>query len=613
MPDFSQFHLMRPEWLWALVPALMLTVLLWRARSRSGGWSDVIAADLLPFLIGKHAGKKAPNLLPFVCAAWMIATLGASGPSWEKIPQPIHQKQDAMILVLDLSYSMKAGDLAPSRLDRARQKLLDLLALRQEGQTGLVAYAGDSHIVTPLTDDHPTIANLLPALSPDMMPVPGSNAAAAIEQAIELMHSAGVAQGQIVLVTDGVDAQGRADIADMIGGSGMTLSVLGVGTPNGAPIPLLRGGFLKDDKGTIAIPKLDISALKSLASNSSGRYLNIQINDSDLETLLSDTILPGSEQTQALDRTADAWEDKGYLLTLLLIPFALPLFRKGWVIALVPAMLIMTPDNAMAQNWDNWWLTADQQGQRALEGGDSAAAAELFDNPDWAGTAAYRKDDFEAAYKQFSKTQTASALYNQGNALAKGGKLEEAIDAYKESLELQPDAIDTAENLALLEKLKEQQEQQEQQQDDSEKSDEENQDKSEQQQDSDSQDPSDSSQENQDGEQNDEQSDTQEPPSENEDNQEPSEPEESEAESEPEDPQDQPAEPEEPEPASEEEKEAAAAQAEESSAQDEEEEQAMQQWLRRIPDDPSGLLREKFRYESQQRQEQGGGKRHEIY
>lgn len=612
MPDFSQFHLMRPEWLWALIPALILSLLLWRVRSRSGGWSDVIAPDLLPFLIGKHAGKKAPNLLPFICVAWIVAVVGASGPSWEKIPQPIHQKRDAMILVLDLSYSMKAGDLAPSRLDRARQKLLDLLALRQEGQTGLVAYAGDSHIVTPLTDDHATIANLLPALSPDMMPVPGSNAAAAIEQAIELMYSAGVPQGQIVLVTDGVDVQGRSDIADMIDGSGMTLSVLGVGTPNGAPIPLPRGGFLKDDKGTIAIPRLDIAALKSLASNSSGRYLNIQINDSDLETLLSDTIVPGSEQTQALDRTADAWEDKGYLLTLLLIPFALPLFRKGWVIALVPAILMMAPDNAMAQSWDDWWLTADQQGKRALEDGDSAAAAELFDNPDWAGTAAYREDDFKAAYEQFSKTATASALYNQGNALAKGGKLDEAIDAYKESLELQPDAVDTAENLALLEKLKEQQEQeQEQEQDDSEKNDEENQDESEQEQDSDSQDPSDPSEENQDGEKSDEQSDPQEPPPENEDGQDPSEPEESEAE--PEEPQEQPAEPEEQEPASEEEKEAAAAQAEESSAQDEEEEQAMQQWLRRIPDDPSGLLREKFRYESQQRQEQGGGKRDEIY
>ncbi len=606
MPDLSQFHLMRPEWLWALIPALVLSLLLWRVRSRSGGWSDVIAPDLLPFLIGKSAGKKAPNLLPFIFAAWIIAVLGASGPSWEKIPQPIHQKQDAMVLVLDLSYSMKAGDLAPSRLDRARQKLLDLLALRKEGQTGLVAYAGDSHIVTPLTDDHPTIANLLPALSPDMMPLPGSNAAAAIKQAIELIHSAGVVHGQIVLVTDGVDAEGRSDIAKLIDGSGMALTVLGVGTPNGAPIPLPTGGFLKDDQGTIAIPKLDIASLKSLASNSSGRYLNIQINDSDLESLLSDTVLPGSQQTQALDRTADAWEDKGYLLTLLLIPLVLPLFRKGWVICLVPVMLLVNPETTMAQSWDDWWLTPDQQGQRALENGDSSSAIELFENPDWAGTAAYRGDDFEGAQKHFSKTETASSLYNKGNALAKGGKLDEAIDAYKDSLELQADEIDAIENLALLEKMKEQQEQQ----DEGEKSDEENQDKSEQQPGSDSEDPSDPSEENSEGQQNDEQSGQQYPPSENEDEQDSSEPPESEQQAEPEE---APAEPEEQEQPSQEEQEAAAAQAEEVSEADEEEEQAMQQWLRRVPDDPSGLLREKFKYESQQRQEQGGGKRHEAY
>lgn len=604
MPDLSQLHLMRPEWLWALIPALVLSLLLWRIRSRSGGWSDVIAPDLLPFLIGKSAGKKAPNLLPFIFAAWIIAVLAASGPSWEKIPQPIHQKQDAMVLVLDLSYSMKAGDLAPSRLDRARQKLLDLLALRHEGQTGLVAYAGDSHIVTPLTDDHPTIANLLPALTPDMMPVPGSNAAAAIKQAIELIHSAGVVHGQIVLVTDGVDAEGRSDIAKLIDGSGMALSILGVGTPNGAPIPLPRGGFLKDDQGTIAIPKLDIASLQSLASNSSGRYLNIQIDDSDLESLLSDTILPGSEQTQALDRTADAWEDKGYLLTLLLIPLVLPLFRKGWVICLVPLVLLMNPETTMAQSWDDWWLTPDQQGQRALESGDSAGATELFESPDWAGTAAYRGEDFKAAETHFSKTETASSLYNKGNALAKGGKLDEAIDAYKDSLELRPDEIDAIENLALLEKLKEQQEQQEQeQQEDGEKSDEENQDKSEQQPGSDSEEPSDPSKESSEGQPEDEQE------------QDSSEPPESEEEAEPEE---APAEPEEQEQPSQEEQEAAAAEAaaaeaEEASEADEEEEQAMQQWLRRVPDDPSGLLREKFKYESQQRQEQGGGKRHEAY
>ena len=177
-------HWMRPEWLWSLVPAALLVLLLWRLRGRLGNWNQVIAPELLPFLVSPEAGSRGPNLLPFILLGWVLAALAAAGPSWEKLPQPVHQKQDALVLVLDLSYSMKSGDLAPSRLDRTRQKLLDLLATRKEGQTGLIAYAGDSHIVTPLTDDTPTIANLLPALAPEMMPVPGSNPAAAVAQAV---------------------------------------------------------------------------------------------------------------------------------------------------------------------------------------------------------------------------------------------------------------------------------------------------------------------------------------------------------------------------------------------------------------------------------------------
>ena len=205
------FHLMRPEWLWSLVPALLLGVLLWRSRGRNGSWTNVIAPDLLSHLVGTQAGARGPNLLPLVLLGWMLAAFAVSGPSWQKLPQPVHQKQDALVLVLDLSYSMKSGDLAPSRIDRARQKLLDLLKLRREGQTGLIAYAGDAHIVTPLTDDTPTIANLLPALNPDMMPVPGSDPAAAVAQAVELLHSAGIREGRVVFINEGIsERDGKA-------------------------------------------------------------------------------------------------------------------------------------------------------------------------------------------------------------------------------------------------------------------------------------------------------------------------------------------------------------------------------------------------------------------
>jgi Ca-activated chloride channel family protein len=608
--NWSQLHLMRPEWLWALLPALILAALLWRARNRDGGWDEVISAELLPYLVGKSASTRGPNLLPFILLGWVLAVLAAAGPSWEKIPQPIHQKQDAMVLVLDLSYSMKAGDLSPSRLGRAQQKLLDLLARRREGQTGLVAYAGDSHIVTPLTDDNPTIANLLPVLSPDMMPIPGSDTAAAIEQAIELLRSAGISQGQIVLVTDGVSEESTARVEDLLDGSGVQLTVVGVGTAIGAPIPLSRGGFLKDSSDTIVIPKLDQGALRALASAVGGRYLNIQIDDSDLDDLLSDTALPGEGETLALDRTADAWDDQGYLLILLLLPLVLPLFRRGWVLCLLPVVFLGAPESAQAQTWDNLWFTPNQQGLRALQQGDTKTAAELFEDPEWAGTAAYQGEEFEAATKHFSETDTSNSWYNRGNAAAKNGKLEEAIEAYEESLTLEPDQVDAIENLALLKKMQEQQEQQQEQEEgeDGEEQENEDEESSDQQQPGE---PGDSD-EPQEGEQNpsDQQ---QEPhdPSESEEDQNPADGDGADEENEQE--QDAPEQDADPEETGAEEEEAAAAQAEEASPEDQEKEQAMEQWLRRIPDDPSGLLREKFKFESQQRQTQGDREENESY
>jgi Ca-activated chloride channel family protein len=608
-PDWNQFHLMRPEWLWALLPALILALLLWRAGHRSGGWSEVIAPELLPFLVAKAVVSRRPSLLPFVLLAWVLAALGASGPSWEKIPQPIHQKQDAMVLVLDLSYSMKAGDLSPSRLDRARQKLLDLLELRREGQTGLIAYAGDAHIVTPLTDDNPTIANLLPVLTPDMMPVPGSNTAAAIGQAIDLMHSAGISRGQIVLVTDGVDKKSRNAVEELLDGSGMALSILGVGTALGAPIPLLRGGFLKDESDTIVIPKLDHSSLQSLAAATGGRYLNIQIDDSDLDRLMGDPLLPTQEQTLVLDRTADTWDDQGYLLVLLLLPLVLPLFRRGWILCLLPMVLITVPESATAQGWDKLWYTQDQQGQRALQQGANKAAAELFENPEWAGTAAYRGDEFETAAKHFSEGDTGSDWYNRGNALAKDGQIDEAIEAYRESLARQPGQADAEENLALLEQLKQQQQEQQQNGENDEPQDNQDQQQSDEQGDPENRDSSDQSNDPQDGEQSPSDRDQEQQPPAGEDQ--PPDPTENEdsGQEEEDQPQDSAGE-EEQEPT---EQEGEVAQAEEASAEDQEEEQAMEQWLRRIPDDPSGLLREKFKYESQLKQARGDRRQNESY
>ena len=186
----ANFHFLRPMWLLALLPGLLMAFFLWRQRRRGGTWHQVIDQNLLPYLIDtqQSGSKSAPLFLLLV--TWLLASIALAGPTWTRLPQPTQQSSDALIILLDLSPSMNAADVEPSRIVRARRKLTDVLAARAEGMSALIAYAGDAHVVTPLTDDADTIIEMLPALDPDIMPVAGSNLLAAAAPATGLIANA---------------------------------------------------------------------------------------------------------------------------------------------------------------------------------------------------------------------------------------------------------------------------------------------------------------------------------------------------------------------------------------------------------------------------------------
>lgn len=619
-------HLLRPEWLWALLPGLLLTLLVWRQRRQSGGWEQVIDPELLPELLETPAATGQHRWPWLVLLAWVLGTLAAAGPSFRQLPQPVEQPTDALVLLLDLSYSMKSTDLAPSRIDRSRQKLIDLLQRRSAGQTALVAFAGDAHVVTPLTDDHRTIANLLPALNPDMMPLPGSDAVAAVQKGLSLLQSAGIPRGHLILVSDGVEIAQAREIQALLAEGGSRLSVLAVGTPEGAPLPLPRGGFLRDRAGDIVIPGVDTAPLRSLARGAGGRFSEMRVDDSDLDHLLSAGLFSAGPDTRSTSLHADAWEDQGYWLILLLLPLTAALFRRGWLLALLPAIPLLLPaPPAQAQAppspvpreqtlqqpaetetrtatdaWRNLWLRPDQQGMRALQSEQPERAAELFEDPAWRGTARYRTGDYQAAAEAFAQQDNADAWYNRGNALARAGELEAAAEAYRESLQRGPDSPDAQANLSLVEELiEEQKKQQEQQQNEGEPGDPAQPDDNSSDSSGDAGEGGGDSQSGSPG-----QSAGSDAPGE------PSAPEQSSGGS---DPSEQSNEIRDNPWSAAEEKQAAAADADDEAADDApplprftpeeaERRQALEQWLRRVPDDPSGLLREKFRHESRQQQ-----------
>ncbi len=181
--DMSEFHFLRPWWFLALLPVIGLLVALWRSRAGGSAWRAVLDPQLLERLWLEPPGRVSRLPLWLLGLGWLLAVLALAGPVWERQPEPVWQTQSSRILILDLSTSMNAADLAPSRLERARFKILDILARSREGRTGLVVFAGEPHTVAPLTDDGDTIVNLLSALSTEIVPVPGDAGAPALQLA----------------------------------------------------------------------------------------------------------------------------------------------------------------------------------------------------------------------------------------------------------------------------------------------------------------------------------------------------------------------------------------------------------------------------------------------
>lgn len=570
----DNFHFLRPAFLYGLIPAVILVCLLLFIQSNRSTWSRAIDPSLLPFLLDKNASPRVTYPIFGLLLVWCLGLVALAGPVWEKIPAPVQEREDALVIVADMSLSMYANDVAPNRAVRAQRKIIDILnARREEGQTALVVYAGDAHAVTPLTDDVETINNLVPSLQPNIMPVEGSNPASGVELALELLDNANLPQAQVLLITDGIRRDDIGAIRNLFDGTQHTLSVLGVGTEQGAPIPMAEGGFLRDSSNAIVIPRLERDLLQDLASAMGGRYADAQLADTDIDYLLDESIFEDNENLVDAEREFDVWYEAGPWLLLLVLPLAALAFRRGWVLGFALALIFLPDKSAYAWEFKDLWVKKDAQGTEAFSEENYDQAASLFEDDAWRAAANYKEGNYETAVADLSLLEDAESLYNRGNALAHLDRYEEAIAAYDQALALDPDNEDAQHNKELLEKLLEEQEQQQQQQQNSEgdqnqdqdqQEGEQNQDQQQQQQQQDQQQQSDQNQQ-QDQQQQDQEQQQSDQQSESEQEQQ-----------------------EQPEP-------------QDGEQPDSEEEQAMQQWLRRIPDDPGELLRRKFQYQAARR------------
>ena len=596
----SEFHLLRPWWLLALIP---VGLLYWRfiySQVHQAGWHQWLPGHLSKVLV--KSGSK-PSLWPVhrFLIIGILATLALSGPTWERLPQPVYQLESGQVVIMDMSPSLLADDISPDRLTRMKYKAIDLVRAGLDGDTGLIAYADDAFIISPLTADNRNLMNLIPSLSPEIMPAAGSEPLLALQLADELLRNAGYPQGDIYWLTDGITSRDLNPLSSYLRSIEHRVSILAVGTEEGAAIRDSSGRLLKENNQVI-IAKTYPSRLEDLASITGGAFSSVTADNRDIEKLINQPPLTREGKDIEDQQQGDAWRDMGPYVALFILPIMLLNWRRSGLFS--PIMLAMllplvsfSPELHAAQEptLEKYFLNQEQRAQRFYQQEQYEQAANLSKDPLRQGAALYRNGDYEAAADVFAQHSSPEAQYNLGNALAQQQQYDAAIAAYEKALEKRPDWSEAVENKQLVEQLKEQ---------DSDSSD----GSGESSEKSDSQDDESKNDSEQNGneqdQQNNESNNNDGPPDPGKDGQEDGQPEQKK------DQKEEPTEEKEQQDSSENE---GAENDEESTQQlqekvregeiDPEKAQQLEQWMNRVPDDPSILLRNKMLLESQRRRQ----------
>lgn len=598
----NEFHLLRPWWLLALIPVVLLYWRLLYSQKHQAGWHQWLPGHLSKVLV--KSGSQ-PSLWPahrFLLIS-VLATLALSGPTWERLPQPVYQLESGQVVVMDMSPSVLADDISPNRLTRMRYKAIDLVRAGLDGDTGLIAYADDAFIISPLTADNRNLMNLIPSLSPGIMPAQGSEPQLALELADDLLKNAGYPQGDIYWLTDGISSSELNQLSSYFRSIEHRVSILAVGTEEGAAIRDSSGRLLKDNNQVI-IAKTYPSRLSDLASITGGAFSSVTADNSDIDRLINQTPLTREGKDGDEQQQGDAWRDMGPYVALFILPIMLFSWRRGSLLSPVLVSMLLpligfTPSVHAQQEsvWQKQLLNQEQRAQRLYQEEEYQQAANLSDSPFRQGSAFYRDGDYGAAAEAFSQDDSAEAQYNLGNALAQQQQYDAAIEAYDKALEQRPDWSLAAENKQLVEQLQQQQES-EDSGDSDESSDESDSNNNESdknsEQSGDSEDQQSNQSNNNDGPPNPDkqgQLDGESDPEQKEQEQESSQDEMQEQQS-----QDQDTE------SAEESNEQLQQQVREGDI-DPEKAQQLEQWMNRVPDDPSILLRNKMLLESQKRRQ----------
>ena len=484
-----------PDYLWFLLSVPVLAVLFyglhrWRRRLLATFASTAILKQLAPEVSTTKRSVKQTMLL--LGLGFLI--LAAVNPQVGTRLEEVKREGIDLFVALDVSLSMKAEDIRPNRLEKAKRDVSALLTRLAGDRVGLIVFAGDAFVQFPLTSDYSAADLFISAVDVDAVPTPGTMISSAIELALKSFPSDLPTQKAIIIVSDGENNEGDVlSAVEKATSAGVKIYTVGMGTPDGGPIPLPSGGsvdYKRDRQGSIVLTKLDESTLRQLAAATGGSYRRATSGGNEIDEIFDE--LSTLEKTEFGSKELTGFESVyQYPLALALLFLLLDMVlseRRGtvlrWLRRLIPATagLVLTL-GAGASLEAQTHRTLIQEGNEAFEeekfpDAEAEYKKALQEYPDSRvaqfnlGDAYYKQQRYEEARQVFNtysassedRIDAAQGFYNLGNTLFQSGKLDESIEAYKQVLRLNPLDEDARHNLELARRKKQEQQQQKQDQ-----------------------------------------------------------------------------------------------------------------------------------------------------
>lgn len=504
--DFSLFHFSDPEWLYGLAIIPFILILYYFIRPASSKDQEkllekFIDKHLLPHLIIKNSNNKKQGSAIYSLAMWSIIwcllMLSMAGPRWSYREFQMYVPEQKAVILLDLSRSMDADDITPTRISRARLEIEEIIRLNPELSIGMIGFAAHAHMISPITRDHDNIKYLLPLVGTDLISVQGSRLLPALKMADDMLISKNNANtktsnGSLIILSDGGFQDSESfNFLQKLASKGITVHTIGIGTDKGSNLLDNKGKQVMHNGKPVKF-KFDEDRLKEVSRIGRGAYFISHYSDRNAIAIRS-IFDKQSDQFQESMQTTQHWDERFYIFILPILFIIIFWFRRGFIFPLIlVAMLLPSTSQATsnldaANNFNDWTsrlLLNDQNLAKKLveEKEDPEAALNYLDDSYRKGIAYYRNQEYAKAEREFRNNKrpevAKESLYNLGNALVMQGKIEEAKDAYKKAIELDENYQDAKYNLALLEQEQDQQQQQDQ---GSSKQDNENQDSQDQQ------------------------------------------------------------------------------------------------------------------------------------